>query len=80
MKCPCENCLLLPKCKNRHPLKSTNLIISIEKCSLLYEFLKVTKTNAPTTEFWSDLEDKELNKRLKEVDKFIPYKLKGEVW
>ena len=63
MKCPCENCLLLPRCNNRNSRKPLNFVISINKCSLLYQFLEITKIYIPTTEIWSDLEEKELTKR-----------------
>ena len=74
MKCPCENCLLLPRCNNRNSRKPLNFVISINKCSLLYQFLEITKIYIPTTEIWSDLEEKELTKRLEETGKFLPYK------
>jgi len=74
MKCPCKDCLLIPICNNRHSYRPANFIEALEQCSLLYQFLEVTKTSTPTAEFWSDLEDEELTKRLKEAGKYIPYK------
>lgn len=74
MKCPCKNCLIIPICKNRHTSNPYNIIIAIEHCSLLKNFLKVTKTCSPTIEFWSDLEKEELDERLKELTKHLPTK------
>lgn len=74
MKCPCENCLVLPICRNRRNSNSVNIVLAIENCSLLEDFLEVTRTNYPTMEFWSNLEEKELNKRLEELDKSLPTK------
>lgn len=74
MKCPCENCLMIPICRNRRNSNSVNIILAIENCSLLEDFLEVTRTNSPTMEFWSNLEEKELNKRLEELDKSLPTK------
>lgn len=74
MKCPCENCLIIPICKNRHIRNPVNIILAIEHCSLLKDFLDVTKTCSPTMEFWSNLEEKELNNRIEELDKSLPTK------
>lgn len=72
MKCPCENCLIIPICKNRHKSNPVNIILAINNCSLLKDFLEATLTNPPTMEFWSDLEGEELDKRLEELDKSLP--------
>jgi len=76
MNCPCKDCLLIPICNNRRSHRPANFIEAIEHCSLLYQFLKVTKTNTPAAAFWSNLEDEELTKRLKEAGKYIPFKYK----
>ncbi|MHA1701016.1 MAG: hypothetical protein ACTSWK_01990 [Promethearchaeota archaeon] len=76
MKCPCKDCLLIPICNNRHSYRSTNFIKVLQRCSLLYQFLKVTKINTPTTEFWSNLDNEQLIKRLNETGKYIPFKCK----
>jgi len=74
MKCPCENCLIIPICKNRHTRNPVNIILAIENCTLLKDYLEVTRTNSPTMEFWSDLKGEELDKRIKELDKSLPTK------
>jgi hypothetical protein len=65
---------MIPICRNRRNSNSVNIILAIENCSLLEDFLEVTRTNSPTMEFWSNLEEKELNKRLEELDKSLPTK------
>ena len=72
MKCPCENCLIIPICKNRHKSNPVNIILAIEHCTLLKDYLDATLTNSPTMEFWSNLEEKELNERLTELNNSLP--------
>ena len=72
MKCPCENCLMIPICRNRHNSNPVNVILAIEQCSLLKDYLEVTKTNSPTREFWSNLEREVLDDRLDDLDESLP--------
>ena len=74
MKCPCENCLIISICRNRRKSNPVNIILAIEKCTLLRDFLETTRTNSPTMEFWSNLEKEELDKRIEELDKSLPTK------
>lgn len=76
-KCPCEDCLLLPMCKNRSTTQAINLINATEKCYLLKDFLNITeisksKISKRYTDFNSNLSRAELEKRLDQLDKYLP--------
>lgn len=71
-KCPCENCLLIPICKNRSTMAAINVISSIDKCSLLWNFLDINRVAKSFTDFDSHLSRKELQEKLDQVNIYIP--------
>ncbi len=73
MKCPCEDCITLAMCRNLNQNRSVNIIDAIEKCSILYDFLKIRKVSRPTTEIWSNWERTELDDALDMVKKNLRY-------
>ena len=71
-KCPCENCLLIPACNNRNPIPAINAITSINTCSLLKDFLNISRVSRDFTSFDSNLSREELQKKLDQLDLYIP--------
>ena len=71
-KCPCEKCLLIPICRNRNRFPEMNFISSLDKCSLLKDYFKVSRIAKYYTDFDSDLTEKEINKRFQRVDVYLP--------
>jgi len=71
MKCPCENCLLLPICKNRCEFEAINLIRSVNQCCLLQDFLKA-KPEKVDTHFDTNLPRQEFKNRLNQVNNYLP--------
>jgi hypothetical protein len=72
-KCPCENCLMIPICRNRSSSEGINVIKATEKCSLLSDFLKIIEISQGCVEFSSHLSRVELDKRLDQVNIYLPY-------
>jgi hypothetical protein len=71
-KCPCENCLLIPACNNRSTMAAINVVSSIDKCSLLKDFLDVNRVSKSFTDFDSQLSREELEEKLDQVNIYIP--------
>ena len=73
MKCPCENCLLIGICKNQNTFKAANFINAVNTCKILYNFLGIKEIYPAALFLRSNLEGEELEKRLDEASKFIPF-------
>lgn len=71
-KCPCKNCLLLPICNGRSAVPAINVISSIDKCSLLKDFLNVTAVAKTYTHFDSDLSREEIKDKINQLNTYIP--------
>jgi len=80
MKCPCNNCITLPACKH----EALNILVS--KCSILNEYLKITKvtskkyetgtTITTTTKLSSNLGTLLHKYRIGKINQVIPHTFK----
>lgn len=64
---PCENCIVLGACQN------VNLNILVEKCSLISEYLKVTRVNHEEPRIFSTLKPRIHRFRIKKLERFISH-------
>jgi len=86
MECPCHNCLVLARCRNRNKVNSVNFHLIIKDCPKLQNFLGLICSQeyldkiynrkfflSSSTHFISSLTRFELGRRLRTISKYIPY-------
>ena len=76
MNCPCENCLVLAKCRNKYEFKPYNFKLIVDECPNLRAFLGLEKPPKLGTigfVYVTTLPRFTFTERLKIVSRLIPY-------
>lgn len=72
MECPCKDCLVLARCRNKNTYNiPLNFGIALNECPYLQEYLGITE--ASIIQFTSKLNRFKVMKKLNIVSEYIPY-------
>lgn len=76
MKIPCEDCLILSKCKNVNILTFFSKLLP--SCSTIRDYLDITSYTSTMCYHGGTLDRKENKKRFKKAEKFFKIKFIGD--